>query len=234
MDLPGALAEYVSVRADQVYEVPQEIRAADASMVQPISISYHGVVDRAQVQPSETVLVIGAGPIGLAAVQLITHLGARAIVADVLDDRLTRARQLGADLTIRADIDSLADGVREATGGRGADVTIEAVGGGQDRSLRDAVEATATRGRIVVLGTFGKRAQSFPGYEFKNRELTMLGSHGHPRTFAPALRLVTEGLIEPAALITHTLPLSQSAQAFETLDRRLDGVVKVILEPRSH
>ena len=227
----GGLAEYVSVDADQVYPLPDGTPAAEGAIIQPLSISYHGVVDRGQVRNGETALILGAGPIGLAALLISRDIGARTIVTDIVDDRLDAATRLGADRVIRADREDVAVAVRAATEGRGADVTFEAVGGAQQTSLADAVRATATRGRIVILGTFAKAPQPFPGYEFKNREITLLGSHGHPLTFAPTIDLVAQGRLRPADLITHRLPLAESKRAFDLLDTRADGVIKVILEP---
>jgi 2-desacetyl-2-hydroxyethyl bacteriochlorophyllide A dehydrogenase len=231
LDVGGGLAELVAVAADQVFPLPDGASAAEGAIVQPLSISYHGVVNRGQVLAGESVLILGAGPIGLAALLIARDIGARAIVTDVVDDRLDAATRLGADAVIRADREDVAATVRSMTGGRGADITLEAVGGAQQTSLSDAVRSTATRGRIVVLGTFAKVPQPFPGYEFKNRELTMLGSHGHPATFAPTIQLVAAGRLRPADLITHHVPLSEAPRAFELLDTRADGVIKIILEP---
>jgi len=231
LEVGGGLAELIAVSADQAYPLPAGTSAAEGAIVQPLSISYHGVVNRAQVNAGETVLILGAGPIGLAALLIARDIGARSIVTDVVDDRLDAATRLGADAVVRADRDDVASVVRSLTAGRGADVTLEAVGGAQKTSLTDAVRSTATRGRIVVLGTFAKTPQPFPGYEFKNRELTILGSHGHPSTFAPTIDLVAQGRIRPADLITHQVPLAEATRAFELLDTRADGVIKVILEP---
>lgn len=231
MDVPGGLAEFVAVAEDQVYPLPDAISMTEGAVIQPLSISYHGVVDRGAVAADETVLIIGAGPIGLAALLFARDIGARTIIADVVEDRLEIARRLGAHLAIRADSNDVAMATREATGGRGADVTIEAVGGAQQQSLIDAVGATATRGRVVVLGTFAKPPQLFQAYAFKNRELTMIGSHGHPGSFAPTLDLVAAGRIRPSDLITHTIPLAEAASAFTMLDERADGVIKVVLQP---
>lgn len=231
MDVPGGLAEYVSVAADQVYPLPDQVSAAEGAVVQPLSISYHGVVSRAEVKSDEVVLILGAGPIGLAALLLARHRGARVLITDVVDDRLEAAAKLGADVVLRADQVDVGSAVREVTGGRGADVTLEAVGGAQDRTISDAVAATATRGRIVMLGTFGSEPQSLPAYAFKNRELTLMGSHGHPDTFTPTLELVADGRIRPSDLITHRLPLAEVERAFRLLDTRADGVIKVIIEP---
>lgn len=231
IDVPGGLAEFVVVAEDQVYPLPDNTSTIEGAVIQPLSISYHGVVDRGAVAADETILIIGAGPIGLAALLFARDIGARTVVADVVEDRLQIARRLGADLVIRADWADVAEAMRDATGGRGADVTVEAVGGAQQQSLIDAVGATATRGRIVILGTFAKPPQPFPAYAFKNRELTMLGSHGHPGSFAPTLELVAAGRIRPSDLITHTMPLAEAASAFTMLDERADGVIKVVLQP---
>ena len=231
MDLPGGLAEFVTVAADQVYRLPEGIGAAEGAVIQPLSISYHGVVSRAAVQPGETVLIVGAGPIGLAALLIAVDIGARCFVSDVVDSRLDLARSLGAQQTVRADKEDVAATARSLTDSAGVDVAIEAVGGTQDSSLSDAIKATRTRGRVLVLGTFGKDPQSIPGYTFKNRELTMLGSHGHPGAFAPTLELVQAGRLRPGDLITHELPLAEVGEAFSLLDERRDGVVKVVLAP---
>lgn len=234
LDVPGGLAEFVAVAADQIYRLPTGSTAAEGAIIQPLSISYHGVVGRAAVQPSDVVLVIGAGPIGLAALMIARDLGARTLISDVVDDRLEAAVRLGADAVIRADREDVGARVRELTSGRGADVTIEAVGGAQERSITDAVAATATRGRIVILGTFAKAPQPFPAYAFKNRELTIMGSHGHPSTFAPTLELVAQGRLRPADLITHTFPLDRTEDAFHLIDARRDGVIKVVVQPHRH
>jgi threonine dehydrogenase-like Zn-dependent dehydrogenase len=230
MDVPGGLAEFVSVAADQVFDLPEHVTAAEGAVIQPLSIAYHGVVDRAQVQPRETVLVLGAGPIGLAGLLLAQHAGARVLITDVNEQRLEFARRLGADAVYRADQVDVGDVVRDATGGFGADVTLEAVGGAQDQTILDAVAATSTRGRIVVLGTFAKGPQSIPAYVFKNREQTLMGSHGHPGTFEPTIDLVARKEIRPLDLITQRLHLTEIERAFAMLDSQADGVVKIVIE----
>lgn len=102
-DVPGGLAEYVVVAADQVYRLPSGLSAAEGAVIQPLSISYHGIVNRGQVREGESVLVLGAGPIGLAALLVASDLAAQVIVADVVDDRLEVARRLGAFACLRAD-----------------------------------------------------------------------------------------------------------------------------------
>jgi threonine dehydrogenase-like Zn-dependent dehydrogenase len=230
MDVPGGLAEFVGVAADQVYPLPDHVPAAEGAVIQPLSVCYHGVVNRAQVAADETVVVLGAGAIGLGCLLMAKWRGARVIVTDVSADRLEFARRLGADETLAADRVEIGPTVRELTSGRGADVTLEAVGGGQDRTIADAVAATSTRGRIVIVGTFGKQPQRIPGYFFKNHEQTMMGAHGHPNAFGPTIELVANGSIKPGELITHRFGLADVADAFRLLGERADGVVKVVIE----
>ncbi len=140
------------------------------------------------------------GQSGLGSLLIAADIGARCIVSDVIDSRLELARRLGAEHVIRADQESVFEAVRSYTDGNGVDVAIEAVGGAQTSSLSDAILATRTRGRVLVLGTFGEDPQPIPGYAFKNRELTMIGANAHPGTFAPTLELVASGRLRPRDL----------------------------------
>ena len=228
--MQGGLADLVAVAADQVLEIPDTLTAAEAAIVQPLAISYHGI-DRVGVCEGEHVLVLGSGPIGLGALLLARDLGAHVIVADIVDERLAVALRLGAEAALRFDAPDFRDRVLEATGGKGADVVIEAVGGAQQETIAQAIALAAIRGRICVMGSFAKPPVPFPAYDFKNRELTITGSHGHPAAMVPTLALVAAGRLAPRQLITHTMPLRDVERAFQVLDTRSEGVIKVVLEP---
>jgi len=218
------------VPARQVYRLPAGISATLGCIVQPLAICYEGVVMRASVQAGERVFVVGAGPIGIGSLMLARLRGARVMVCDLVPERLELARELGAEMTVLADQDVDA-AVEDWTFGEGADVAVEAAGGDQTASMSLAQRVTAPRGRIVVMGAFTEKTFPFAIGDLKNKEQTLLGSHGHPGTFAPVLELIEDGLLDAAALVTHRLGLDQSATAFELLDRRLDGVMKVVVNP---
>jgi L-gulonate 5-dehydrogenase len=230
LELPGGFAELVAVPATQVYRLPAGLSAILGCMVQPLAICYEGVVARAAVEHGEHVLVVGAGPIGLGSLMLATMRGARVMVTDLVPERLDLARQLGADMTVLAsdDVDSA---VSDWTYGDGVDVAVEAAGGAQIESMSLAQRVTAPRGRIVVMGAFTDKTFPFAIGDLKNREQTLMGSHGHPRTFAPVLDLIADGRLDAGALVSHRLKLEQSAIAFDLLDRRLDSVMKVVVSP---
>jgi threonine dehydrogenase-like Zn-dependent dehydrogenase len=228
-DLPGGMAEYVAVPAGQVYALPPAMSAEEGALVQPLAISYEGV-ERGQVQRGERVLVVGGGPIGLGAMLVSRVRGAEVMVIDLLDYRLDLARNLGADNVKRADDPDLDATVLEWTDGYGVDVAVEAVGGAQHATAATAQRLTAPRGRIVVLGSFEDKVFPFPLPEVKKREQVLLGSHGHPRTFAPVIDLVADGSLRPRELITHTVGLEDVPSALRLIDERADGVMKVVVK----
>ena len=229
-DLPGGMAEYVAVPADQVYPLPPTLAAEEGALVQPLAISYEGAVERGQVREGERVLIVGAGPIGLGAMLHSRIRGAKVLVIDLVDYRLAKARDLGAEQVLRADAPDLEAAVLEWSGGYGVDVAIEAVGGAQHATAATAQRLTAPRGRIVILGSFEDSSFPFPVAEVKKREQTVIGSHGHPRTFAPVIDRIADGSLRPHELITHTVGIEDVPEALRLIDERADEVMKVVIK----
>jgi L-gulonate 5-dehydrogenase len=231
LDYPGACAEFVTVAAGQLHPLPPSVSTVEGALVQPLAIAYEGIVNRAAVTAGEAVLVLGAGPIGLGVMLLARLWGARVMVADILPGRLDRAAALGAERTVRIGADDLDRAVAVWTDGAGVDVAVEAVGGAQDQSLRDAQRMTAPRGRILVLGGFSAAETPFAVSDLKNREQTLVGSLGHPGTFAPVIEMIAGDRIRPAGMVTHTIGLDEVGDALESLHRHGEEMLKVLLKP---
>ncbi len=227
---PGACADYVKVPAGGLHPLPDHISAAEGALVQPLAIAYHAV-DRGRITAGQTVLIFGAGPIGLGAMMIARERGARTIVVDVLPYRLEMATHLGAGLVVDPLHEDLDASIREQTDGYGADVTIEAVGGAQTTTFEDACRLTARQGTVVVVGSFKHDVAPLPIVSFKFRELDIIGSQGHPSTFGPTLALIARGALPAAELITHRLPLDRVADGFALLTDRAEGVMKIVIEP---
>jgi 2-desacetyl-2-hydroxyethyl bacteriochlorophyllide A dehydrogenase len=227
----GACAEFVKVPADHLYHLPDRVSFEEGALVQPLSIAYHAVRDRAEVADGELALILGAGPIGLGVMLASKSFGARTIVADLLDYRLDMARALGADVVVNTGTEDLAAVVHDESDGYGVHVAFEAVGGAQETTLDQAIHLTARAGRVIVLGSFASNAVPLPVVDFKFRELELRGSQGHPNTFRPVLDLIALGALPARRLITHRLPLAEISQAFRLLDSKSDGVMKVVIEP---
>jgi L-iditol 2-dehydrogenase len=221
----------VKIPADHLYHLPDRVSFEEGALVQPLSIAYHAVRDRAEVADRELVLILGAGPIGLGVMLASKSFGARTIVADLLDYRLDLARDLGADVVVNSGTEDLAAVVHDESDGYGVHVAFEAVGGAQEATFDQAVHLTARAGRVIVLGSFASNAVPLRIVDFKFRELELRGSQGHPNTFRPVLDLIALGALPARRLITHRLPLTEISEAFRLLDSKSEGVMKVVIEP---
>lgn len=150
MHRPGAFAEFVNVPARCLIPWPEGLPAEAAALAEPLANGIH-VVNLTRHLPAATALVIGAGPIGLFCQQALQALrGARVFVADLSPERLAVARRLGAARTLDPRSEDVAAILREATGGEGADLTVDAVGSG--RTKQTALDALRPGGASVWIG----------------------------------------------------------------------------------
>ena len=158
IDLDGGFGQYVAAPANQVYQLPDSIPMTYAPMVEMYALGHH-ILQRGQVQPGETVAILGAGKLGLSVLDVLCHSASAAltIVTDIQPFRLETARKLGVDYTINITQEDPLERVMEITQGAGVDCVIEAVGHyhiveGQEAPLAQAVHMIRTAGRIVTAG----------------------------------------------------------------------------------
>ncbi|AQG80407.1 NADPH:quinone oxidoreductase family protein [Spirosoma montaniterrae] len=157
----GGFAEEVVTSAATTLPMPDGMDyVTAASTMYTYGTSYHALKDRANLQPGETLLVLGAaGGVGLAAVQLGTLMGSRVIAAASTDEKLAICRQLGAAETINYTTENLRDRIKELTAGNGVDVVYDPVG---DRYAEPAIRSLAWRGRYLVIGFAAGDIPSIP------------------------------------------------------------------------
>jgi L-iditol 2-dehydrogenase len=225
-DWPGGLAEYVAVPSEalacgSVHRIPEGMDPSVAAVSEPVS-SCVNAQEKGQVGLGDTVVIIGAGPIGCIHVALARARGAgRMIIADVNATRLGLARVFEPDHLVDASEVDLVDEVLRLTGGRGADVIITA--NPVPETLVQAVEMARKGGRILVFGGLPKE-RSRPGIDMNRvhyHALHLIGTTIFaPHHQATALRLLASGRIPADRLITERLPLSRFR---EGLDRALAG-----------
>ena len=227
----GAYAEYVIGRAQGVTPIPEGVSMAEAAVAQPVGIARHAVATRAHVQPGETVLIQGCGPIGLSAMLLARLRGATVISTDIVDYRCQRARALGADVVLNAHRDDVRAAALDLSGGRGVDKVIECVGSDQDETVPEAVACVKTGGLVTVVGSFAANRATLPIIDFKFNEKTIAGSQGMPEGYEPVFELILSGDLDVEQLITHRLPLEQAGQGLHLMDAKAEQVMKVVLEP---
>jgi L-idonate 5-dehydrogenase len=206
----GAFRNLLRCDARQCVLVADGVSLAQAALAEPLAVGLHAV-SRAGSLPRKKVLISGCGPIGalaLAAARL--HGAAEIVVTDIVDEPLAVAEALGASLTINVASDR--EWVKRYAVDRGSfDVMIEC--SGNERALRDGLEVIRPRGVVVQLGLGGD--VSLPQNVVVAKELSICGSFRFHAEFAEAVRLINEGRVDLAPLVTHSFPLTQAREAFE-------------------
>jgi threonine dehydrogenase-like Zn-dependent dehydrogenase len=226
----GAYAEVVIGRAQGVTPIPEGVSMAEAAVAQPAGIARHAVATRAAIQPGETVLIQGCGPIGLSAMLLARLRGATVISTDIVDYRCDRARELGADVVLNAHRDDVRAAALDLSEGRGVDKVIECVGSDQDETIPEAVECVKQGGLVTVVGSFAANRATLPIIDFKFGEKTIAGSQGMPEGYGPVFELILSGDLDVKQLISHRLPLEQAEHGLLLMDAKDEQVMKVVLE----
>ncbi|MFB6084787.1 MAG: zinc-binding dehydrogenase [Halorientalis sp.] len=226
----GVHAEQAAVPADNLVPVPDHVDwevAGSASLV--FQTAWRMLVTRADLQPGETVLVLGAsGGVGHAALQIAKYLGAEVYATASTEEKLDYARELGADEVINYEQEDFDDAIREITGHRGVDVVVDHIGAA---TWQQSLASLAKGGRVVTCGaTTGPNPETDVNRIFWN-QLKVIGSTmGTPGEVDDVLELVWEGEFEPR--IRDTLPMSETARAHEMLQDR-EGFGKVVVRPDS-
>jgi len=217
----GAYAQYIKIPAriveQNLYPVPEGVSAEEAALLEPLACVLHGV-EEANICAGDTVVVNGAGPIGLLFVQLAGLKGARVISCDMVEERLKAAKECGAYEVINVSkVDDSVKAVLELTGGIGADVAIEAVG--NPAVWEKAVSMVKKGGWVVCFGGCAPGTKvSFDTELIHYSELTLKGVFHHtPHYVSKSLELLARGRIRTSCLITGKLPLEKLDEALENI-----------------
>ena len=224
---PGSMAEYITVPADKVIPLPQGMSLELGALVEPAAVGM-GIVRRGGYVGGKKVVVMGAGTIGLMAMQVaLAHGAASVMQTDVVPQRLALAQELGAGHAVNVRQQELAAAIREAFGPDGADLIYECVG--IEATIASAIRVARKGSRIVVGGVFG-RPTTVDMALVQDRELELLGSLMYKAgDFAEAVRLLSQGRVQGDRLISHRFTLDQIAQAFETAHTGGAGALKVLV-----
>ena len=234
----GSFAEEVAVPGYNVMPIPASMDFASAAAFgMTYGTSMHALKQRANLQPGETLLVLGAsGGVGLAAVEIGKAMGARVIAAASSTEKLAVAKAAGADELINYSDSSLKDEIKRLTDGQGADVIYDPVGG----DLFDqAIRSIAWNGRLLVVGFASGRIPELPVNLALLKGAAVVGvfwgsfAQRQPRDNAANFQQLfawhAEGKLQP--LVSQTFPLEQAAAAIDTLGQR-KAVGKVVVQVR--
>jgi L-idonate 5-dehydrogenase len=219
----GAFAHFVAVRADQCHEVPPGFDDGHGAMIEPLAVALHAVM-RAGSVSGKSVLVLGAGPIGLLVAMTARVFDAVPVaVSELVATRRQTPLKLGLDKVFAADSAELVKEVRELTGD-GFEVVFEA--SGTTQALRQAFNLVRAGGTIVQVGTLGTEDLPLPVNQIMARELQVLGSFRYGNAFAEAVQLAASGKLQLQSLISGVVPLKEINHAM-TRALAKNGVLKL-------
>ncbi len=226
----GAFAEFLTVPARIVCALPDSFSFPEAAMLEAVSVALHGVAVSGM-RAGDTVLIVGAGMIGLLLLQAARAAGAaRVVVSDLDATRLKLAADLGANQTLQESGETLVKSMLAATAGQGVDVVLEAVG--RDETISAGIDCVRKGGTVTLVGNVSPSV-SMPLQKVVSRQIRLQGSCASSGEYGEAIALIASGKIKVAPLITAVAPLSDGPQWFERLHAREPNLMKIVLDPRA-
>jgi 2-desacetyl-2-hydroxyethyl bacteriochlorophyllide A dehydrogenase len=223
----GGMVEYLSVPSYSLVH-GNGLSYDELALVEPLSIGAHGIT-RAGIKKGEFVLVIGAGPIGLGAIEFARIAGAQVIVLDVNDARLKFCKEhLKVKYTLNAAGQTVFEQLKEITDGDMPTVVIDATG--NQKAINNAFQYMAHGGRFVLIG-LQKGEISFSHPEFHKREATLMSSRNATRNdFEHVIASMKNKLVDPKTYITHRVNFDEVKRDFESWLKPDKGVIKAMIE----
>lgn len=222
----GAFCEYIAMPVERIFK-GKGLSAQELALIEPFSISQHAV-SRAEIKESDTVLVIGAGPIGLFALIAAKQKCKKIVVADVLDNRLELAKQYGADAVVNTKKQSLEEFTNEFTDGNGFDVCIEACGAPE--TFLGCIDSAAFAANIILIGN-GKRETSFIHSILLKKELNVHGSRNAlSADFINNIDLVASGKADVMKMVSGVYDMNDAVDTFEALKNNNGTLAKLLIK----
>jgi len=225
--IDGGMTEYLSVPSSALVH-SNGLSFDELALAEPLAIGAHGI-RRANVQPGEFVLVIGAGPIGLGTMEFAKIAGAQVIAMDVNDQRLLFCtKNLNVEYTINAIKENVTERLMEITNGNMPAVVIDATG--NLKAINNAFQYMAHGARYVLIG-LQKGDIVFSHPEFHKREATLMSSRNATRAdFDHVIKCMKDGLVKPTTYITHRVAFSGVKDSFASWLDPANSVIKAMIE----
>ncbi len=215
----GTFCDYIAVHESFVFPIPDSLSLIDAALAEPLAVAVHAV-NRARVQPGTTGIVVGAGPIGLLTLQAFKAAGGgRAICVDMIEQRLSLAKQLGADeafLPGDSSLLNIGDAVFETAG--------------SSKATAGLFSMARPGGKVVQVGWPDKNLVELDVAALLDKELDYIGVNRYANAFGTAIAWLCDGRIKTQELITHRFAFDRAADAFKWAAEHPRETLKVIVE----
>lgn len=221
----GGMREYFTVSEKQCHVMNKDLDWDTAVLTEPYTIGANSTA-RGNVGVGDTVLIQGAGPIGVCILKLAKIKGASVMITDVVEDKLKFAKENGADRVVNIAKEDIKEAVKDWTNGEGVNKVIDAVG--STKTFEVSFDLISPAGTIVVLG-FSEKASQIPQLPITKNQLTVVGTRLQAYQFANVIRLMESGMLKNDGLITHRFKFDQIQQAFDFINEHPEEVKKMIL-----
>lgn len=221
----GAFCEYISMPVERIYP-GMGLTAKELALIEPFSISRHAI-SRAAIHQTDSVLIVGAGPIGLFALLAAKQFAGKIAVADVLNNRLDLAMSYGADGVVNTATEDIAKFTEEFTDGRGFDVCIEACG--RPETFLMCIDEAAYAANIILIGN-GKRETTFLHSIILKKELNIFGSrNAMKQDFLDNIELAASGKVDVMKMVSGVYEMDKAAEAFDALAHNKGDLAKLLI-----
>lgn len=228
----GAYAEYISIEGKQLIKLGDSVSFEEGAVVEPMAIVAHALLERTKVEPEDVVVVFGPGPIGLIAAQMAGIYGAGKVivVGTNVDEaiRMPLAEKFGAHLVLNAQTQDIEAEIMKHTGGKGADLVVEA--SGAEPAINTGLKILRRQGRMCVLGLPSRPQNSIAWLTAAEKSLNIIFNYSSsPWSWNIVTSMLNRGIIDAKSLITHSYPLSEYKEMFDRI--RQGEVVKGVFLP---
>ena len=222
----GSFAEYISMPERHLHKLPREISLEEAALIEPASIALAGL-SSCDVK-GKLILIIGTGPIGLAAVPMARAMGAKKIIiSGRKKSKLAVAKEVGADIAVDITCENLEEIIMDETMGKGAHVVIET--SGNIITINQSVRLARRGGTVALIGFYGKTHNNFNIDEVVIKAVHLVGIAGEFGMPAKVIQFMKDNNISFKPLITHRFEFSDIISAFDTAINQSDSRIKVMV-----
>lgn len=228
LDVNGAFTEYICVEEQYVYALPDSVSDMEGALLEPLAVACHAVGMAGPLE-GKTVLVAGAGTIGLLLLMLLKAKGARTVIATGRrENRLALARRFGADYTVNTRTSKLSEALLACGLKNGVDLAFECAG--VTDTCQQTVEAVRIQGRIIWVGNADKLV-TVNMQQIVTRELSIRGTYAFTEEdFAGALGLLEQRAVPVSEIVTRVVPLEEARDVFEEMTGGGSGDIKVLVD----
>lgn len=221
----GGMAEYFTHPADYLVKIPEGMSWEEAAMAEPLTISLHGI-HRGQFKAGEYCIIIGAGPIGMAAGLIAQAYGGHAVLLDLVQERLDFAKSIGIEYVVNSNMEDAVSRIAEITNGDMAQLVMEC--SGANAAIRNTLDYVCNAGRITLTG-WPKIETLIPTDMITKKEIDICGARTSVREFEEALELIHTKRVDMNKILTKVISLEETPETIIDIEKNPGDYMKVIV-----